>query len=235
MDEEKFDCIIVGGGVAGCAAAYILAKNNCKILLVERGDWPGAKNVSGGVIWGPVASEIFPELLTSEDEPPFERIINRRRLTFLSKDSSFSVDFQSQAFNEKPYNGISVLRSRFDRWLGEKVEEAIEASDFAEDSFVANGIRVDELIEKDGKICGIKAGEDIFESDCVILAEGVNSLLTRSIGLQKKYVEAELLGVGVKEVFELDRELLEKRFQLNGLFGVSNEFVGCTEGFEGGG
>ena len=30
MEEEKFDCIIVGGGVAGCAAAYTCPKQSLK-------------------------------------------------------------------------------------------------------------------------------------------------------------------------------------------------------------
>ncbi|MDX1618903.1 MAG: FAD-binding protein [Balneolaceae bacterium] len=35
MEEEKFDCIVVGAGVAGLAAAMTLARNNRKFLLIE--------------------------------------------------------------------------------------------------------------------------------------------------------------------------------------------------------
>ncbi|MCO4782461.1 MAG: FAD-dependent oxidoreductase [Candidatus Cloacimonetes bacterium] len=235
MEDEKFDCIIVGGGVAGCAAAKVLADNNMKILLVEKGEWTGSKNVSGGVLYGPTPWEIFPELKNTLENPPFERFINRRRLSFMSDDSSFSIDYKSQKYDNVPYNGVSVLRSKFDRWLGEQVEESIAKSDFAEDSFVATEVMVEELIIKDGKVCGIRAGEDEFESDCVILAEGVNSLLTRSIGLQKEIVDAKYVATGIKEVWQYDQDLLEAKFQLDGLEGVSNEFVGCTKGIEGGG
>jgi electron transfer flavoprotein-quinone oxidoreductase len=41
--DEKFDCIIVGAGVAGLAAAMTLAKNNMKFLLIEKGEFPGSK------------------------------------------------------------------------------------------------------------------------------------------------------------------------------------------------
>ncbi|MBT3783901.1 FAD-dependent oxidoreductase [bacterium] len=235
MEEEKFDCIIVGGGVAGTAAAYVLAQNGAKILLVEKGEWTGSKNVSGGVIWGPTVWEIFPELINSIENPPYERFINRRRLSFMSEASSFSIDFHSEEFSSAPYNGVSVLRSRFDKWLGEQVEEAIAASDYAEDSLVATSILVDELVNENGRVCGIRCGEDIFYSDSVILAEGVNNLLTRSCGLMDDSYEAELVGTGIKEVWQFDRDLLESRFQLEGRSGVSNEFVGCTEGVEGGG
>ena len=50
--DDKFDCIIIGGGIAGLSAALTLAKNNMKFLLIERGEFSGAKNVSGGVLWG---------------------------------------------------------------------------------------------------------------------------------------------------------------------------------------
>ncbi|PCJ18424.1 MAG: electron transfer flavoprotein [Candidatus Cloacimonadota bacterium] len=235
MEDEKFDCIIVGGGVAGCAAAKILADNNMKILLVEKGEWTGSKNVSGGVLYGPTAWEIFPELYNTLENPPFERFINRRRLSFVSEESSFSIDYKTDHYNKVPYNGVSVLRSKFDRWLGEQVEEAISKSSFAEDSFVATEVMVESLIVKNGKVCGIKAGEDEFEADCVILAEGVNSLLTRQIGLQKEMVDAKYVASGIKEIWQYDRDLLEAKFQLDGLEGLSNEFVGCTQGIEGGG
>ena len=41
--DDKFDCIIVGGGIAGLSAALTLARSNMKFLLVERGEFSGAK------------------------------------------------------------------------------------------------------------------------------------------------------------------------------------------------
>src|SRR5699024_8709429 len=41
---------------------------------------------------------------------------------------------------------------------------------------------------------------------------------------------------GIKEVIRFDQKTLEDRFQLNGLSGMSNEFLGyATDGVEGGG
>lgn len=39
MSEEKFDAIIVGGGLAGCSAAIVLANAGLAVLVVERGDF----------------------------------------------------------------------------------------------------------------------------------------------------------------------------------------------------
>ena len=40
---EKFDVIVVGAGPAGTACALVCAKNGLNVLLIERGEYPGAK------------------------------------------------------------------------------------------------------------------------------------------------------------------------------------------------
>jgi electron transfer flavoprotein-quinone oxidoreductase len=233
--EDKFDCIVVGAGVAGLAAAMTLARNNMKFLLIERGEFAGSKNVSGGVLWGHDLNKLVPNYWEEEDGG-WERFINHRRLTFMDEQSTFSLDFKSSHFNETPYSGVVVLRSKFDMWLSNKVQEAIDASDYAMDSFIATNIKVDEILMENGKAVGIKTGEDEFHADSVIIAEGVNNILTRQVGLQDKYVPADHMLTGIKEIIRFDQKVLEDRFQLNGLSGMSNEFVGwATDGIEGGG
>ncbi|WP_421775313.1 FAD-dependent oxidoreductase [Gracilimonas sp.] len=233
--DDKFDCIVIGGGVAGLAAAMTLARNNMKFLLIERGEFAGSKNVSGGVLWGSDLAKLVPNYWEEEDGG-WERFINHRRLTFMDEQSTFSLDFKSSHFNEPPYSGVVVLRSKFDNWLSSKVQEAIDASDFAMDSFIATNIKVDEVLMENDKAVGIKTGEDEFHADSVIIAEGVNNLLTRQVGLQDKYVPADHMLTGIKEIIRFDQDVLEQKFQLNGLSGMSNEFVGwATDGVEGGG
>jgi electron transfer flavoprotein-quinone oxidoreductase len=233
--DEKFDCIIVGGGVAGLSAAMALARADARFLLVERGEWSGAKNVSGGVLWGTDLARLVPNYW-EDSEAGFERFVGRRRLTFMDEQSTFSLDFASAHFAEPPYSGLTVLRSRFDAWLAGKVQEAIDRSADPAASFLATNVLVEEVLMEGGKVAGIRAGEERFFADCVVLAEGVNNLLTRQVGLQKAYVPAEGLAVGVKEVIRFDRRVLEDRFQLSERSGMSNEFVGyATGGVEGGG
>ncbi len=233
--DDKFDCIVIGGGVAGLAASMILAKNNMKFLLIERGEFAGAKNVSGGVLWGSDLHRLVPNYW-EENDGGWERYINHRRLTFMDQQSTFSLDFKSSHFNVAPYSGVVVLRSKFDNWLSGKVQDAIDASDYAMDSFIATNIKVDEVMMENGKAVGIKTGEDEFYADSVIIAEGVNNLLTRQVGLQDNYVPADHMLTGIKEIIRFDQNVLENRFQLNGLSGMSNEFVGwATDGVEGGG
>src|SRR6056297_2027640 len=233
--DEKFDCIVIGGGVAGLAAAMTLAKNNMKFLLIERGEFAGSKNVSGGVLWGSDLAKLVPNYWEEEDGG-WERFINHRRLTLMDEQSAFTIDFKSSHFNETPYTGVVVLRSKFDNWLSGKVQEAIDASDYAMDSFIATNIKVDEVLMENDKAVGIRTGEDEFHADSVIIAEGVNNLLTRQVGLQDDYVPADHMLTGIKEIIRFDQEVLEQKFQLNGRSGMSNEFVGhATNGVEGGG
>ena len=232
--DEKFDCIIVGAGVAGLAAAMTLARNNIKFLLIEKGEFPGSKNVSGGVLWGSDLAKLVPNYW--EEDAGWDRFINHRRLTFMDEQSTFSVDFKSSHFNETPYTGVVVLRSKFDRWLADKVQEAIDESDFAMDSFIAPNILVEEVLLENGKAVGIRTGDEKFFADSVIIAEGVNNLLTRQVGLQDDYVPADHILTGIKEIIRFDQNVLEDRFQLRGRSGMSNEFVGfATDGVEGGG
>lgn len=233
--EEKFDCIIVGGGIAGLSAALTLARGDARFLLIERGEFSGAKNVSGGVLWGRDLARLMPEYWEDEDAG-FERFVNHRRLTFMDGGAAFSLDFKSDHFDEVPYSGVTVLRARFDRWLAEQVEAAIAESAHPYDSFLATDVLVDEVLMEDGRVIGIRAGEERFFADCVMLAEGINNLLTRQVGLQDDYVPADHVAIGVKEVIRFEQDVLEDRFQLDGRSGLSNEFVGfASGGVEGGG
>ena len=45
---ETVECIVVGGGLAGLSAAYGLASAGVEVMVLERGDYSGAKNVTGG-------------------------------------------------------------------------------------------------------------------------------------------------------------------------------------------
>lgn len=233
--DEKFDCIIVGGGIAGLSAAMVLARAGARFLLIERGEFCGSKNVSGGVLWGTDLARLVPNYWEDEDAG-FERFVGHRRLTFMDEQSAFSLDFKSSHFAEPPHTGITVLRARFDNWLAAKVEEALAESTVADESFLVPNVLVEEVLKDGDRVVGIRAGDESFYADCVILAEGINNLLTRQIGLQADYVPADYVAVGVKEVIRFDRSVLEDRFQLSGRGGLSNEFVGyASRGVEGGG
>ena len=61
--EVDFEVIVIGGGVAGCVAAYTLAGQGHEVLLIERAMEPGSKNLSGGVFYCRVMEQVFPDFV----------------------------------------------------------------------------------------------------------------------------------------------------------------------------
>jgi len=221
---EKFDAIVVGAGPAGCASAYTMAQQGLNVLVMERGSYPGAKNMWGGAFFGPQMGDLFPNFW---EEAPVERFVNRHVITFMTAQDSLSVDFKTSGAENPSKQSFIMLRAKFDRWMAQKVEEA--------GVIVASGLAVDNLVVQDGMVKGVKVGEEEFKSDAVVLADGVNSLLARKMGFRKDFSPDDMKQ-GVKEVIRLPREVIDERFHLQGDEGVIMEFLGdCTGGLPGGG
>ena len=45
------DVIVVGAGPAGACAALVAARAGLDVVLLERGPFPGSKNMYGGVVY----------------------------------------------------------------------------------------------------------------------------------------------------------------------------------------
>lgn len=224
MPEEKFDCIIVGAGPAGSTAGFLLANAGLEVLIIERGTSAGSKNMTGGRLYSHSLEKIISDFASVA---PVERKVVKETITMLTNDSAVSIDFQSQQLNQAQKESYTVLRADFDQWLAGKAEDA--------GAILAPGVRVDDLLFKDGKVTGVIAGEDEMEADVVILADGVNSLLAQKAGL-KVELKPNQVAVGVKEVIELPAQVIEDRFGLNKGEGAARIFVGnCTKGKIGGG
>lgn len=221
---ERFDAIVVGGGLAGCASALVMAKSGLSVLLFERGQFPGAKNMWGGAFFGPQLEALGPAFTK---DAPIERFVTRRRLSFVSERGSTSLDYEPATSEDPRHHGFIVMRARFDKWLAGKTEQA--------GAIIAAGMRIDDLLFEAGKIVGVKVGQEEFRGDVVILAEGVNGILTQKAGLRGEH-SAGWMKQGVKEVIRLPRETIDDRFNLSGTEGMAMEFVGaCTKGMPGGG
>lgn len=225
MSETDFDIIVVGSGCAGAVAAYTAASAGKSVLVVERGVFAGAKNMTGGRIYSHSLKKVFPDF---EREAPLERKITHERMAFMDPASQLAVDFTSPELAEEGRDSYSVLRAPFDQWLAEKAEEA--------GAEYICGIAVEELLKDgSGKVCGMRAGEDGITAQVVILAEGCNTVLAeRCLGNARP--KPSQMAVGVKQVFELPSGVIEDRFLLPEGEGAAMLFVGdCTHGSVGGG
>lgn len=225
MCDEKFDVIIVGGGVAGLSAAIVLAENDLEVLLVERGDYCGAKNVTGGRLYGHSLEKIIPNFA---DEAPVERKVVKEKISMMSEKSAFDFQFSSEELGEnKDSSSYVVLHSKFEQYMAEKAEELGVA--------IIPGILVEKVLVEDDKVIGIDATGEEMLADIVIIADGVNSLLSQQLGV-KKELEPHQVAVGAKEVIEIGEEAINERFGLDSSQGMS--WLSCGDptmgGFGGG-
>ncbi len=209
--QNKVDVIVIGAGPAGVSAAITVARGGKKVVLVERANAAGAKNMYGGVVYTHAAKEIFPNY----EDAPIERYVSKHNYVLLSKDSSTEISYKNTNHNG---NAFVTIRAKWDKWC---VEQAVK-----EGVYFAPNTLVNELIVKNGKVCGIRTDVEDYFADVVIIADGVNSLLAKQIGLRKD-IKPKNVAMGVKEVIKLPCEVINSRFALSDNQGCAMELAGA--------
>jgi electron transfer flavoprotein-quinone oxidoreductase len=226
MSSKAYQAIIVGAGPAGSSAALTMARAGLDVALVERGTFPGEKNMFGGVLHRlPALEEIFPDFW---ERAPLERHIVKKGVTFMTGDSSFTTLIEAGNFDRTPYNGYTVFRPRFDRWLA---DEAVKAG-----ATLISSATVEDVVIRDGRVAGVSIldrGE--LSAPVVVAADGVLSFTALKAGLRRPTFDPAQMAVGVKALIDMPREVVDDRFGLVRDQGYAGEFVGCTGGVRGGG
>lgn len=211
--KNKTEVIVVGGGPAGISAAITIARAGKKVVLIERGNFSGSKNVFGGAIYVKPTKEIFPNF---EESAPLERKTVAHKYIMNTEKETVSATYMAR--EEEEVTSYSVIRAKFDRWMSQEAQK--------EGVVIVTETLVKEVIVKENKIVGVKTELEEYFANLVILADGVNSMLAKQIGLRKE-IKSQDVALGVKEVIKLGKERIEERFNLNEGEGAIHEIFGA--------
>ncbi|HLH47581.1 MAG TPA: FAD-dependent oxidoreductase [Acidimicrobiales bacterium] len=220
------DAVVVGAGPAGSAAALTLARAGKQVLLVERGPWPGSKNMYGGVVHGRILDTLVPRWW---EQVPAQRWVTRRATMVLTPTQSLTVDFRSDAWGRPPYNGCTTLRPEFDAWLaGQATAAGAE--------LVCETVVTGPVLDGAGRVVGVDVDRPggRVEAPIVVACDGVNSFVAKAAGLYPA-APARHFTLGAKEVLALPRDEIDRRFGLRGDEGADVEILGATGDVAGGG
>ena len=208
---ERFDAIVIGAGMAGNAAAFTLASRGLSVLQLERGEYPGAKNVQGAILYANMLEKIIPDF---REDAPLERHVVEQRFWFMTERAHTGMQYRSEEFNEEKPNRYTIIRSQFDRWFSKKAQE--------KGAILLTETTALELVQDAyGKVIGVRtdrAGGTIMAA-VVVLAEGVNGLLGTRAGLRKT-PKADQVAPALKDL-------------LNGIFatdaGIENDPIDARD------
>ena len=197
---DKVECVVVGAGPAGSACALTLARKGIETVLLERGSQPGEKNVASFVLFTPVLEHLIPSY---REEAPLERLVSDHSYLHLREQDFLQLRMRFQGHRERCL-AYTAFRSKFDAWFAAKAREA--------GAVLLPNVLVTDLLLDDGRVVGVRVGDEELLADVVVGADGLHTVVGRKASLVSDDIRTYLLGV--KEVLDLPPEVIEERFQL---------------------
>jgi electron-transferring-flavoprotein dehydrogenase len=218
-ERESMPCdvVIIGGGVAGLAAAIRLKQINedLEVVVLEKGSEIGAHILSGAVVDPRALDELLPEW-RDMDCPMAETPVTENHHWVLSATGQSDLpEFLLPPFMGNHGNYTGSL-GNLARWLGEQAEglgvmvfPGFPAAEvlFDEQGAVTGVVTQDMGIAEDGSQKGdYQPGMEIH-AKYTLFAEGARGNLTKK--MKAKYdleadCEPQVYGLGIKELWDID-------------------------------
>ncbi len=158
-----YDAIIIGAGPAGATAARQLAKQNLRVLLLDKAKLPRYKPCGGGL-----TSKVM-QMLDFDIAPTLE---DEARAVVFSYDSELAVS------QKLPRVAVwLVMRDQFDYLLTQKAVEA--GAQLRDDTKV-------ERVEMDEAGMSVHTTSETWRTKFLVGADGANGITAKSLGLMAK-------------------------------------------------
>jgi geranylgeranyl reductase family protein len=164
------EVVVVGAGPAGSIAAIVLAKQGCRVLLVDQAEFPRDKVCGDGIGWNSI--RLLSELGLSLESsiPELHRCGRARGIS----PSGYVYQGSFPQKDDHYQHGYVIPRKHFDHSLWEfALQQGAEFERF----------RVTEPIIEKGRVCGVRGtmnGKTVeHRARMTIAADGANSVIAR--------------------------------------------------------
>lgn len=208
-NKEKYDLICVGAGPGGSACAKTAADLGLDVLLVERAEVPGQKNMSGAVLFTPICTEIFPNFMSAPFMDGATTLAQIAVKYIIDNDEhEFSIGLSP---GSDCMTGMPVIsRPQTDKWMA---EQAVLAGAEPLYSTRVDDVIIDKTAEGGPRVVGIvtETGEKIY-ADAVADCSGVDSIIAKKSGLVPHHHWKKEM-IALKLNYKLDKDEIWKRFQ----------------------